>query len=216
MPNKDVAIPIVFPDYAIAVNTPPVKINIPDVLPGIDLLPNRVKIPATKHKVKNLGHAGILFIDGATGLTRYFEYGRYQSAKGEVRNRRISDVKLGQNGRPTKASLKRALNEISRLAGHRGRITGAYIELDPGSFIRMHGYAAERAKLNNDPKRASYDFLSNNCMHFAKQVAEAGGAQLPPVFVPHPDGYIVQIQMEQPEVEYSVTGQVDVEDIALE
>lgn len=48
MPNKDVAIPIVFPDYRIRVDTPAVKIDIPDVLPKVDLLPPRVTVPGTR------------------------------------------------------------------------------------------------------------------------------------------------------------------------
>ena len=34
---NDVVIPIVFPDYLIAVNTPPTRIEVPDLLPGFDV-----------------------------------------------------------------------------------------------------------------------------------------------------------------------------------
>jgi hypothetical protein len=76
MANNDIAIPIVFPDYLITVETPAVKVDVPNVLPRVDVLPDRLKIPASKFKVPYLGHAGILFIQGGSGLTKYFEYGK--------------------------------------------------------------------------------------------------------------------------------------------
>lgn len=44
----DIVIPIVFPDYLIAVDTPKTRLAIPDLLPGIDILPESVEIPETK------------------------------------------------------------------------------------------------------------------------------------------------------------------------
>lgn len=73
----DIAIPIVFPDYLIAVNTPKTRLQIPDLLPGLDILPDDIEIPETKNKFPELGHAGILFINGINGTIKYYEYGRY-------------------------------------------------------------------------------------------------------------------------------------------
>ena len=102
MANKDVAIPIVFPDYLITVETPAVEVDVPDLLPWVDVLPNHLKVSATKQKIRYLGHAGILFIQGSSGLTKYYEYGRYdRAAKGLVRKQTLSDVNMGSNGRPT-------------------------------------------------------------------------------------------------------------------
>ncbi len=44
-------------------------------------------------KVPDLGHAGVLFIQdrGKTGSTKYYEYGRYRSNKGETRRRPMPD-----------------------------------------------------------------------------------------------------------------------------
>lgn len=55
----DIAIPIVFPDYLTAVNTPKTRISIPDLLPGIDILPDNIEISETKSKFLELGHASI-------------------------------------------------------------------------------------------------------------------------------------------------------------
>jgi hypothetical protein len=42
---------------------------------------------------------------------------------------------------------------ISLSAGDGGRIAGAYIELHPGAFLKMDGYAVARMRANFDPKR---------------------------------------------------------------
>src|SRR5262245_23074426 len=97
----DVFIPIVFPDY---------------------------KIAALGTKWGGLGHAGILFILGSTGTTKYYEYGRYdKAAKGEVRKRKVPDVKVDKK---TKAidlkSLAAALDSIASQSGQGTRIAGAF------------------------------------------------------------------------------------------
>ena len=53
----DIAIPIVFPDYLIAVNTPKTKVKVPDLIPGFDLFPDAVVILETKNKLPERGHA---------------------------------------------------------------------------------------------------------------------------------------------------------------
>jgi hypothetical protein len=54
-PVKDIAIPIVFPHYRVLIE----EIN--------------ARFP--------LGHAGILFINGGIGTTKYYEYGRYDKER---------------------------------------------------------------------------------------------------------------------------------------
>jgi len=70
----DVAVPLVFPDYLIAVDTPPVRVDVPNWLPGV---PNQLVLPGTHNRLPYLGHAGILFFNGGSGVTKYYEYGRY-------------------------------------------------------------------------------------------------------------------------------------------
>lgn len=73
-----------------------------------------------RYRVPYLGHAGILFIEGKTGLSEYFEYGRYGGPLGAVQKRTIPDVRMGKNDRPSRASMEKTLGEISRLAGRVG------------------------------------------------------------------------------------------------
>jgi hypothetical protein len=217
MANNDVAIPIVFPDYLIMVETPTVDIKIPDLLPRVDILPDRLKVPAAKWKIPYLGHAGILFIQGSSGLTKYYEYGRYPpGVQGRVRKTTLSDVTIGGNGRPTKKSLEIVLTEVSMKSGHGGKIRGAYVELAPGAFIHMLAYAARRMQNNSNPRRAPYDIVSNSCLHFMKEVAEAGGARMPAVIAPQPAGYIVQVRLRENDLDFQPPGPLTVQDLELE
>lgn len=173
----DIVIPIVFPDYLISVNTPKTGLSIPDLLPGIDILPDRIDIPETRNKFPELGHAGVLFINGASGTTKYYEYGRYNGPLGYVRKLSIRDVRL-QGGHPTKASLSYTLSQISVKTGQSGRIAGAYIEV-PNKYRAMLSYAQSRQLENNNPMRRPYDLFTNSCNHFMKGVLESAGVELP-------------------------------------
>ena len=113
------------------------------------------------------GHAGVLLIDNKTGLTKYYEYGRYNGALGKTRNIKVPDVELA-NGRPSLESLSRVLKAISIKAGHGGDIKGAYVISD--KFNEMNKYATDRIAENNDPNRTPYNFLYNNCATFAEDV----------------------------------------------
>ena len=89
------------------------------------------KISTPIGKIGNLGHAGVLLIDNKTGVTKYYEYGRYdKEGKGVVRTFAVPNVKIGQDKKPTLESLNKTLSIISEQAGHAGRIEGAYIESD--------------------------------------------------------------------------------------
>jgi hypothetical protein len=167
--NKD-AIPIVFPDYLIGVGG---------------------------NRVPGLGHAGILLINPVNGLTRYYEYGRYDQAQmGLVRSISVPNVVMGSNGRPTEESLNRVLGAISRLAGQGGRISGVYIDND--NFEQMERYAQERLGQNNNPRRESYKLSTNNCGHFMQDVLEAGGVNTPFYIDPRPNSYIEELRGQFP------------------
>ncbi|MFN7925617.1 MAG: hypothetical protein U0Q16_36290 [Bryobacteraceae bacterium] len=198
----DVAIPLVFPDYLIAVVDHDVKVNLPSLpsIPGMPPLPKSVTIP---HKVPYLGHAGVLFINGKTGVTKYYEYGRYDPGQvGIVRKQTVPDVKIS-GGKPTKASLTATLQRVSSLSGQRGRIEGVYLELPDGAFDKMLKYADGRLAKNSDPKRDPYQLFTNSCVHFAVETARAGGADLPVVIPPNPSGYIKVAQEFNPDLSYS-------------
>lgn len=208
----DVAVPIVFPDYLIRVETPPVRVDVPNWIPGI---PNEVVIPSTSHRVPYLGHAGILFFN-SRGLTKYYEYGRYDPAEiGLVRRHVIPDVRIGGDGRPTIESLRTTLMRISMLAGQGGQIVGAYIELGRGAFDRMIAYANTRIRQNTNRRRSAYNLISNSCLHFMRGVAEAGGARMPEVIVPQPVSYIRQVRWSFADLDFNPTGSLTIEGIGL-
>jgi hypothetical protein len=192
MAAADVAIPIAFPNFLIHVETPPMTVPVPEFIPGVG---NQINIPGSNNKVPNLGHAGILFLSGQTGLTKYYEYGRYDPQQlGVVKNRRISDVKV-TNGRPSAQSLTTVLAEISGASGQRGPIVAAYIELQPGAFQSMWNYANSRdLECRTNPNRPPYALFSNSCNHFMRSVAVAGGANMPTVIDPRPIGYLGRVR----------------------
>lgn len=172
----DVIIPIVFPDY---------------------------KISTPIGKIGDLGHAGVLLIQGGSGLTKYYEYGRYDAAgKGLVRKRTVPDVKIDKaTGKPTETSLAKTLQSISDQAGHKTRISGAYIEVS-GGFLKAKVYADDRLKENSDPKRDEYGLFGNNCGTFMKETAAAAGADMPWQIDPRPNSYIEEIRDKYTDLDY--------------
>jgi hypothetical protein len=88
------AVIIVFPDYK------------------IDTGIHHIQVPF-------LGHAGVLLIHPKTGTTRYYEYGRYDSANlGMVQKKSVPNVKMGADNQPTTDSLQITLKSISEQSGH--------------------------------------------------------------------------------------------------
>jgi hypothetical protein len=200
MAMSDFVVPVVFPDYLITVIEHPVDVKIPRILPGQDLFPDHFRIPATK--LPELGHAGVLFIKGSTGTTKYYEYGRYDRANlGLVMRRPIPDVTI-RSKLPTMASLLVTMRRISQQSGQFTRIEGAFIELTDGSYEKMLDYAQRRLKENTDPKREPYSLTSNSCLHFMKLTSEAGGADMPWVIDPRPIGYIERVRSSFPVLDY--------------
>ena len=197
----DFVIPIVFPEYLIVVNERPFDIHVPDLIPGRELFPHFVRVPVTR--LPEIGHAGVLFIEGRTGTTKYYEYGRYKTTLGWVMRRPIPDVEIASGGLPTVASLKAALHSISQQAGQKGPIEAAFISLPDGSYGAMYAYARKRMLENNDPNRPPYSLLTHSCLQFMKQVAEEGGADMPIVVDPRPDGYIQRVREKFPLLDYS-------------
>lgn len=200
---KDLLIPIVFPDYKILIETPSATIKVPDYLPYVDIFPSEVRVPHTSSKLSDLGHAGVLFINGKTGLTKYYEYGRYDSKKqGWVKKmRNLPDLNKSSDGSFTRSALINVLHTIAAKAGKGGRISAAYIEVE-GKFQSMLAYAQKRMALNSKPSRESYQTLSYNCGHFMKGVMDAAEVDSPWMIDPRPNSYIEEIQDDYPKLEY--------------
>jgi hypothetical protein len=209
----DAAVPIVFPDYLIAVPRPEIRVDVPDFVPW---LPNEIVVRRETYRVPDLGHAGILFLQGSNGLTKYYEYGRYDpAARGLVRHVAIPDVRMHSSGRPTRRSLANTLGIISLRSGQSGRLVGAYIELPAGSFTTMLRAAQTRERANSNPRRTPYDLLTNSCLHFMRDIAVAGGASMPAVVVPTPVSYMSRVHGEHPDLGFSRPVALTIEGITL-
>lgn len=148
MPS-DIAIPIAYPDYQ--ARSDEIDRDVPS------------------------GHAGILIVDGNTGVTAYYEYGRYDPPANRGLVRKVT-VPNAENKSITVKGLKPAFRKLSQSSGHGGVLKAAWIELSSGAFEKMNTYAQQRLKQNSDPNRASYSITTNNCCTFARDVANAGGA----------------------------------------
>ncbi|MEW4341615.1 hypothetical protein AB1J03_09700 [Vibrio diabolicus] len=199
---KDVIIPIVFPDYKIAVATPR-AVEVPDLIPFIDILPNNIQVPHTKAKMSNLGHAGVLFINGSNGVTKYYEYGRYDpKGNGWVKKiRNLPDVKIDPKGSITKESLTKVLSVISIKAGQRGNISAAYIEVE-NKYSEILDFSINRMRKNHVPDRKEYGLFTYSCLHFMKGALEAAGVETPTLIDPRPVSYIEELQEDYRVLEY--------------
>jgi len=182
----DIVIPIVFPDYRISVEIKKVEV---DVFPWFEF--DNFMTPTYKDKISNLGHAGVLFINGKTGTTKYYEYGRYDLPEKlgiVLKARNLPNVKI-INGQVDNNSLKKPLSFISRVSGQSGRIEGVYIEVN-GKYDSMLRHAELRKSQNSFAKRKPYDLLTNSCIHFVKEITEKAGISTPWMADPRPNSYI--------------------------
>ncbi len=117
-----------------------------------------------------LGHGGVVSIDPKSGITKYFEYGRYDAAKhGVVMQRSIPNVTIGKDGAPTPESLSKLYDFLSKNFGKGSSISPTYF--DDADYSKVNDYATT---LKNDPNRPEYDLFTNNCKTFAKAAAQAG------------------------------------------
>lgn len=194
---KDLIIPIVFPDY---------RISIAIAGANIDLLPwtnaGNIRLPATTQKLSNLGHAGIMLVDGKTGTTKYYEYGRYDppACKGLIRRLPIPDAVTDSNGIVV-SSLIAPLQRLSDIAGQCGHLRAVVIEAD-SAFKKLDEKILLRKVQNNNPNRKPYDLVTNSCIHFVKWVVDASGNQSPWMIDPRPNSYIGEFRENYPDLDY--------------
>ena len=194
----DVAIPIVFPDYKIAIEVQKTKV---DVFPWTTF--DNFHIPAYKDRVSNLGHAGILFVNGKTGRTKYYEYGRYDAPHNlglVVKARNLPDAVI-KNGKLDISSLKKPLSFISKISGQSGRVHGVYIEVEKG-YDSMLAYAEVRRSQNNFSHRRPYNLVTNSCIHFVKDVVAKAGVNTPWMIDPRPNSYMGEFRSDFPDLDY--------------
>ena len=193
---KDIIIPIVFPEYRISLNTSSVDV---DLFPWVSF--DNFKIPPTK--ISDLGHAGVFLVNGKNGVTKYYEYGRYDPPenKGLVQRVILPDAKMDQKGMIL-SSLIPALDKICKKSGQGGRIEGVFLEAS-NVFDKLNNMIRIRKSQNNLPGRRSYDLISNSCIHFVKGVVKAAGKDTPWMIDPRPNSYIGEFRNDYRDLDYS-------------
>jgi len=83
------------------------------------------------------------------------------------------------------------------------------------SFEKMGSKAAARMAENVKKDREEYDLLSHSCLHFMKEVAESGGADMPMVIDPRPAGYMDRVRSDFPDVDFVKPNTLKIEGISL-
>jgi len=130
--------------------------------------------------VEYLGHAGVVLVDGATGHTRYFEYGRYESDSngnpiGVVRSRPVPNLSF-DSGKIDGTSLQNMITSLNGSAGAGTPATGTILSLGDGGYDDALAYALQ-AQNDELGTLGEYSWANDNhCYSFAKAVAAEGGS----------------------------------------
>ncbi|RQZ59647.1 RHS repeat-associated core domain-containing protein, partial [Burkholderia sp. Bp9004] len=129
------------------------------------------------------GHAGILLYS-TTGVTQYYEYGRYNpnnpgiigaklpANSGNVRRVSVPNLSLGADGQPTQKSLDVLSEALSRKAGK-----GTKTELKCDVTVDEKKAAEYAIDIANNVDRKSYSWTpwnANHCRTFSRDVFNAG------------------------------------------
>ncbi|XKM12794.1 hypothetical protein RCS94_07120 [Orbaceae bacterium ac157xtp] len=163
--DEDYLFPMVFPDYLVDA--------------GFSRLP--------------LGHAGILIVNGKTGETKYYEYGRYDPEDlGWVKKRKIPNLII-KNSLIDKTTFKTVLNSISFQAGKKGNIEGVILRKS-NIYNQALKWLEDKMKENNNPRRKPYSIVDNNCVTFVDTLAEDMGFDTPISSYHLPKQYIKNFQ----------------------
>ncbi|MEZ6854809.1 hypothetical protein [Halodesulfovibrio aestuarii] len=187
---EDFLIPLVFPDYEITVfeKQKTTFLGIP--------------IENEAIKASYIGHAGVLLVDGKTGRTKYYEYGRYENPDipGITRKVSMPDCKL-IGGQISEKSLKKLLQFLSKKAGHGSSISGVVLR---GNFYdNALAWLKQKVSENESPTKLPYNFLDNNCMTFVLELVNHLGldsAWYPPAAPPN--HYMELFQLTSVDLDY--------------
>src|SRR6056297_134912 len=144
----------------------------PNASPPLSIL----RQTASQARVLGIGHAGVVIINGETGQTRYYEYGRYGGPFGQVREATVADVSLEDYCNPSSVSLHTLSRELTRTNGGPYAYEAAYIKLPDGAYEQMEAFAEGRKAAVAARTAAAYNINDNHCFTFALEVAQAGGA----------------------------------------
>lgn len=172
-------------------NNNPYKYVDPDGRDAVAIVFPDYKISVAGTKVSNLGHAGLLNINPDTGLTRYYEFGRYGN-DGMVRNIRLDNDVVMSGGAPTSASLAKVFAEISSKSGQGGAISAAYFS--GADFASVEAFASPLVGLSGSDGGYGDWSMYNSCGTFMQDGLEAGGVNTPMMIDPRPNSYIGELQ----------------------
>ncbi|NHA16181.1 RHS repeat-associated core domain-containing protein [Thioalkalivibrio sp. XN279] len=172
-------------------NDNPYRYVDPDGRHGVAVTFPDYKISLAGRKWEDLGHAGILLINPANGLTRYYEFERYPEGS-IVRNLRLESNVTMRDGAPTTESLARVLSELSRKAGQGGPIEGAYFV--GADFAAMEAYAKGLAGKTAGKGGYGDWHPYHQCGTFQRDTLENGGIDTPWMADPRPNSYIKELQ----------------------
>ncbi|MCP1485395.1 hypothetical protein CQ009_01505 [Pseudomonas sp. MYb2] len=179
--DHDFVIPVVFPDYKI-----------------------HVEMLGLSGEVPNLGHAGVLIVNGKTGKTMYGEYGRYQGEEGPpgvVRVRAVPDVTI-KAGAITEQSLKKTLRKMAVAFGQSGNVSG--VVLRGAAYSDAETWLNNKLKENKALDRKPYNLTDHNCMTFVADLVDSLnlGAPSRPYFAVIPKDYMEDFQAVKPDLNY--------------
>lgn len=196
----DVAIPLVYPNQPITIPTAAVRASVPfegiDVeaslqetftdpvaSPPLSIQSERPQGPA----VIGLGHAGIAIINGVTGAVAYFEYGRYDGARGFGRVREVhlssSIITFDYSNKPEASSFASLLRSLARTNNQTSGydFEAVYIELPNGAFDIMKEFAERRrqqVEAGSEGDAIPYNIANNHCFTFATEVISEVGVSV--------------------------------------
>ena len=151
---------------------------------------------------EHVGHGGVILIN-RSGLTKFYDYGRYspEGAHGRARRIVIPNVDM-KGGQPTEESLKHLMSRLSARMQQQAtgnppqRIRAAYFRTM--NFGKMNAFAKNWVLKSNrsspafDPTRKKYSIRSFNCGHFAETVILRGNPKVdrPWMLIPTPNNFV--------------------------
>lgn len=115
-----------------------------------------------------LGHGAVIAVDQKTGTTKYFEYGRYDSNFGQVKQRIVPDLVM-KDGKPTADSSANLYKYISQHYGKNSPVDATYYT--DADYQKIIDFALKHIR---DKSRDPYSIWNNNCKTFGRDAINAG------------------------------------------
>ncbi len=118
------------------------------------------------------GHAAWIHIDGETGATKYYEYGRYNNSSGQLKNVTIPNVTIPSSGDPDISAI---LQNLSTQTGE-SDVSATIYSIDPNGYQELETFYSG---LVNDPNSALGQWTPwNSCYGVMVEAASRVGVNL--------------------------------------